>query len=174
MHAILHFFTYPLKPLTQAPISIQPMPILYATHNHVLPYSDAPHPEYFSAATPPGCITSEILLRLHSTRMSYIWNSSPPSFYPDVSHPEFPAVISPRMPHIRNSFPPPLNPDILHLKFFSATTPPEYLTSGIRSANVPPSPDVSHPESYPTDVLPSPDVSHPESYPPTFNLLLHP
>ena len=38
MHAILHSFTYPLKPLTQASISIQPIPILHATHNHVLPY----------------------------------------------------------------------------------------------------------------------------------------
>ena len=38
MHAILHSFTYPLKPLTQASISIQPIPILHATHNHVLSY----------------------------------------------------------------------------------------------------------------------------------------
>ena len=38
VHAILHSFTYPLKPLTQASISIQPIPILHATHNHVLPY----------------------------------------------------------------------------------------------------------------------------------------
>ena len=38
VHAILHSFTYPLKPLTQTSISIQPIPILHATHNHVLPY----------------------------------------------------------------------------------------------------------------------------------------
>ena len=38
VHAILDSFTYPLKPLTQASISIQPIPILHATHNHVLPY----------------------------------------------------------------------------------------------------------------------------------------
>ena len=38
VHAILHSFTYLLKPLTQASTSIQPIPILYATHNHVLPY----------------------------------------------------------------------------------------------------------------------------------------
>ena len=38
VHSILHSFTYPLKPLTQASISIQPIPILHATHNHVLSY----------------------------------------------------------------------------------------------------------------------------------------
>ena len=38
MHAILHSFTYPLKPLTQTSISIQPISILHVTHNHVLPY----------------------------------------------------------------------------------------------------------------------------------------
>ena len=35
VHAILHSFAYPLKPLTQAPMSIQFIPILHATHNHV-------------------------------------------------------------------------------------------------------------------------------------------
>ncbi|RVW58426.1 hypothetical protein CK203_109019 [Vitis vinifera] len=33
--------------------------------------------------------TSRILLRRHSTRMSHIRNSAPPTFHPDVSHPEF-------------------------------------------------------------------------------------
>ncbi|WKA06889.1 hypothetical protein VitviT2T_024767 [Vitis vinifera] len=32
---------------------------------------------------------SGILLRQHSTRMSHIRNSAPPTFHPDVSHPEF-------------------------------------------------------------------------------------
>nr|CAN77344.1 hypothetical protein VITISV_011625 [Vitis vinifera] len=39
------------------------------------------------AAIPPGCLTSGILLRRHSTRMSHIWNSAPPTFHPDISHP---------------------------------------------------------------------------------------
>ena len=45
------------------------------------------------------------------------------------------------------------------------------LTSGILSANIPPSPDVSHLEFYPADVPPSPDVSHPEFCPLTSHLL---
>ena len=43
-------FTYPLKPLTQASISIQPIPILHATHNHVLPY---PCVQSFNHTTKP-------------------------------------------------------------------------------------------------------------------------
>ena len=35
VHAILHSFTYPLQPLTRAPMSIQSIPILHATRNHV-------------------------------------------------------------------------------------------------------------------------------------------
>ena len=37
----------------------------------------------------PRCLTSGILLRRHSTRMSYIRNSAPPPFHPVVSHPKF-------------------------------------------------------------------------------------
>ena len=52
----------------------------------------APHillenPEFCSANIPPGCLTSGILPRRHSTRMSHIRNSSPPTFHPDISHP---------------------------------------------------------------------------------------
>ena len=65
------------------------------------------------------------LLRRHSTRMSYIWNSAPSPFHPDVLHPEFcSAVIPPRcltseillrrhstrMSHIRHT----PSPDISH------------------------------------------------------------
>ena len=35
------------------------------------------------------CLTSGILLRRHSTRMSHIQNSSSSTFHPDNSHPEF-------------------------------------------------------------------------------------
>ena len=63
--------------------------------------------------------------------------------------------------------------DVSHPEFFSADIPPGYLTSGILpppghltsgilSANVPPSPDISHPEFCPADVQPSLDISHPE------------
>ena len=39
------------------------------------------------AAIPPGCLTSGILLRRHSTRMSHIRNFALPTFHPDISHP---------------------------------------------------------------------------------------
>ena len=130
MHVILYSFTYPLKPLTQAPISI-----IYATHNHVLPNPDASHPEFFSADIPPRCLASGILsrqrstlsrcltsgipLRRHSTRMSHIRNSSPSPLHPDVSHPEFcPANVLPY-------------PDVSHPEFISAAIPPGCLTFGI-------------------------------------------
>ena len=38
------------------------------------------------AAIPLGCLTSGILLRRHSTRMSHIRNSSPPPFHPNILH----------------------------------------------------------------------------------------
>ena len=103
VHAILHSFTYPLKPLTQAPISMQPIPNLHATHNNVLPYPDVSHPEFFSAniSIRTSCIrklspltfypdiSHPKFLRRHSTRTSRIRNLSPLTFYPDISHPEF-------------------------------------------------------------------------------------
>ena len=53
----------------------------------------------------PGCITSRILL--------------PPTFHPDVSHPEFCCHWhSTRMSHIRNSSPPTFHPDISHPEFW--------------------------------------------------------
>ncbi|KAL6334627.1 hypothetical protein AAG906_019483 [Vitis piasezkii] len=45
------------------------------------------HIRILLAAIPPRCITSGILLRRHSTRMSHIRNSSPQTFHPDFSHP---------------------------------------------------------------------------------------
>ena len=96
-------------------------------------HQDVSHPEFCSADIPPGCLTSRILLRRHSTRMSHIRNSNatdiPPecltsrillssTFHPDVSHPEFCSVDIPlgcltseillrrhstQMSHIRNS-----------------------------------------------------------------------
>ena len=155
MHVILHSFTYPLKPLTQSPISIQPIPILHATHNHVLLYPDVSHPEFFSADIPPGCLasgilsgqrstlsgcfTSGILPRRHFTRIPHIQNSSPPTFHPDASHLEFcPADVLPY-------------PDISHPEF----CPPD----------VPHSPNISHLEFCPANVQPSSDISHSEFCP---------
>nr|CAN60234.1 hypothetical protein VITISV_016498 [Vitis vinifera] len=46
-------------------------------------HPDVLHLEFCSAAIPPGCLTSGILLRRHSTRMSHIRHT--PS--PDISHP---------------------------------------------------------------------------------------
>ena len=94
------------------------------------------------------------------------------------------AVISIRMSHTRNPSLPPFpsgclalgillhhhfHPDVLHPKFFFAAIPSGCLTSRIPlrrhstrvyhtrdffPADVPPSPDVSHPEFYPVDVPP--------------------
>ena len=64
--------------------------------DHVLPYPDVSHLKFFSVDIPPGCLTSgilpghrstlsgcltfEIFLRRHSTRMSHTRNSAPPTF----------------------------------------------------------------------------------------------
>ena len=103
MHAVHHPFAYPLKPLTQASISRQPIPILQATRSNVLPYPGVPHPESFCAAI--------------SIRVSHTRNPSAPPFYPGVIHPESfcaaflsgcytPGILlcrhSIRMPHTRN------------------------------------------------------------------------
>ena len=129
MHAILHSFTYLLKLLTQAPISIQLMPILHTTHNHV--HSTwtyrIPNP-----SAPPFLRVSHSRnsSRRHSTRMSPAsGNPSPPTFYPGVSLPESLCVAissgcltpgiplrchSTRVSHSQNSSPPPFHPDALH------------------------------------------------------------
>ena len=150
MHAILHSFTYLLKLLTQAPISIQPMPILHTTHNHVhstrtyrirntsaLPFLSPPfHPDVprilksFSANILSGCLTPGIPLCSH-----FIWVS-----------------------HSRNPFALPFHPGVSLSKFLSSAIPPGCLASGIQSTDVPPSPGVSHPES-------SPPPFHPGAYP---------
>ena len=96
----------------------------------------------------------------HSTRTSHIRNSSPLTFHPDISHPEFfsadipPGYLtsgillrrhSTRISHIRNSSlptfhpdishsefsPPTFHSDISHPKFSFADIPPGYLVSGI-------------------------------------------
>ena len=108
MHAILHSFTYPLKPLTQASISIQPIPILYATHNHALPNPDVSHPEFCPANVPLGRKFSLIppgysqppLPTFHLLRMYHIRNSARPTFY----------LI--RVSHIRTSSSSTFHPDI--------------------------------------------------------------
>ena len=89
VHAILHSFTYPLKPLTQASISIQLIPILHATHNHVLSYPcvhpfnhttkpvspskpSHTHHHLFSFYTTPHHTTSPLqhFSNIHQTRLS--------------------------------------------------------------------------------------------------------
>ena len=121
---------------------------------------------------PPGHLTSGILPRRHSAQTSHIRNSSPPTFHPDISHPEFFIAHSTRTFHIRNSSSPiPLG----HLT--SGILPPSTFLLRISHTRnsvrpkVPPSPDVSHPEFCPPNVQPSPDVSHPEFCLPTFHLL---
>ena len=118
-----------------------------------------------------------LITTFYLIRMPHIRNSSPPTFHPDVSHPEFcPANVLPY-------------PDVSHPEFLSAAIPPECLTFGIllrrhstrmshirnsappmfylirmshiRNSSPPPfHPDVSHSEFCPVNVLPYPDVSH--------------
>ena len=97
----------------------------------------------------------------HSTWMSHIRNSVQPAFY----------LI--RMSHIRISSPPTFHPGISHPEFFSADIPPGYLTSrfllGRHSTrashirNSSPStfhPDISHPKFCSANIPPPPNVSH--------------
>ncbi|RVW91423.1 Glycerol uptake protein 1 [Vitis vinifera] len=148
VHAILHSFTYPLKPLTQASISIQPIPILYATHNHALPNPDVSHPEFCPANVPLGRKFS--LIPPGYSQPPFCPANIPLS--PDVSHPEFcPANVLPYL-------------GISHPKFFSADIPPGYSQSSFCPTNIPPSSDVSHPEFCPPNVLPYPGISHPEFF----------
>ena len=84
VHAILHSFTYPLKPFTQAPISIQLIPILHATHNHVLPYPCV-HP--FNHTTKPVSLS----------RSSYPFPHSSLQESSILHHTHFPLIHSP--PH---------------------------------------------------------------------------
>ena len=79
---------------------------------NVLLYPDVSHPKFFSAATPPGCLTPGILPRQHSTFHPDISHSEfypanvPPS--PDISHPEScPSTFNlPRISRFRNSVQP--------------------------------------------------------------------
>ena len=114
---------------------------------------------------PSGCLTPGILphRHFHSTVLH------PESllcchFYPSVSHPEsFCAVISIRVSHVRNpihrrsTFPRCLTPAVV-----SAVIPSGCKASEILSADVPPSPGVSRPESYPPTIH-LPRVSHTRS-----------
>ncbi|RVW21479.1 hypothetical protein CK203_112621 [Vitis vinifera] len=82
-----------------------------------------------SAAIPPECITSGMLLRRHSTQMSYIWNATPPPFHPDVSHP----AHSIRIFHIRH-----LTPDEREGRFnFPGQAYPDRLIMFIRRVSQP-------------------------------------
>ena len=128
MHAILHSFTYPLKPLTQASISIQPIPILHATHNHVLPYPCI-HP--FNHTTKPVSLskpspTCGILPKKCHVAFSPLHTQTVPLRRVTLAHSTRGRIMSGR-----------------HSTFSG------YLTSEIMSVDVPPSPDISHPKFCP-------------------------
>ena len=117
VHSILHSFAYPLKPLTQASISIQPMSILHATHNNVLPYLDVSHLESFSAAISIWVShTRNPLTAVFSIRVFYAQSSSPPSFpsgYPTPGIPSplpFPSGCSTPGVPLRRHFHPDVSP----------------------------------------------------------------
>ena len=173
MHAILHSFAYPLKPLTQASVSIQPIPILHATHNNVLPYPSVSLLESFCAAIPSGCLTPGIPLRRHSIRMSHIRNPSPPPF--------------PRVSHSRNPAAPPFPLGVSFPESFYATIPSGCLTFGIlfcrhsiwvshsRNPSPPPFPRVSHTRNSSPSTFHLLRMSHiRNSIQPTFHIFLHP
>ena len=152
MHVILHSFTYPLKPLTQAPMSIQPIPILHATHNHVLPIRIY-RIRTSSAVISPGHIASGI---------------PPPPFHPDISHPDSSSrQHSTRTYRIRIPLPANIPPRHITSGILPSAIPPGHIASGI-----PPSPfhpNISHPEFlFPPPF--HPDISHPNFlFPSTFH-----
>ena len=182
MHVILHSFTYPLKPLTQAPISTQPIPILHATHNHVLPYPCV-HP--FNHTTKPVSLskpspTCGILPKnfrvapspldmqtapCDTWNRSFHTNGNSHSFHPGISHLKFfPPTFHQDVLHPESS-PPTFYPDISHSEFFPADIPFGYRPSGIllrqhftRVSHIrnssPPTihSDISHAEFFPTDI----------------------
>ena len=182
VHAILHSFTYPLKPLTQAPISIQPtkpaslsklsptcgiLPRKMSHGSLSLAHTDGPpcdvrhgsfHPGRNSVRptfTFSGYLTSGILSGRRSTFSRYLTSGI-------LSHRRstfFRYLTSEILSHRRSTFSRYLTSGILsgHRSTFSG-----YLTSRILSADVPPSLDISHLEFCPADVQPSSDVSHPE------------
>ena len=157
MHVILYSFTYPLKPLTQAPISI-----IYATHNHVLPNPDASHPEFFSADIPPRCLASGILPRQRSTLSGCLTSGILPCQRSTLSGCLTSEILlrrhSTRMSHTRNSAPPTFNIPPRYLTFGilpgQRSTFSGYLTSGILSVDIQPSPDISLSKFCPADVPP--------------------
>ena len=112
MYVTLHSFTYPLKPLTQASISIQPMSILHATHNNVLPYLDVSHLESFSAAISIWVShTRNPLTAVFSIRVFYARSSSSPSFPSGCLTPRNHSLppFSIRVSRTRNPSPPPFS-----------------------------------------------------------------
>ena len=129
MHAILHSFTYPLKPLTQASISIQPIPILHATHNHVLPYPCV-HP--FNHTTKPVSLskpspTCGILPKKCHVALSPLHTQTVPLRRVTLAHSTRGRILSGR----RSTF-------------------SGYLISGILFTDVPPSPNIPHPKFCPS------------------------
>ena len=153
VHAILHSFTYPLKPLTQAPISIQPtkpaslsklsptcgiLPRKMSRGSLSLAHTDGPPCDVRHGSFHP---------RRNSVRPTFTFSGYLPS-----------GILSGR----RSTFSRYLTSRILSGR---RSTFSGYLTFGILSADVPPSPDISHPEFCLADVQPSPDVSYPELCP---------
>ena len=88
VHATLHSFTYSLNPLTQASISIQPIPILHVTHNSVLPYpcvhpfNHTTKPVSFSKPSP----TCGILLKKCHVALSPLHTQTVPPTTRDIAH----------------------------------------------------------------------------------------
>ena len=127
VHAVPHSFAYPLKPLTQAFISIQPT-----------------KPVSLSKFSP----TFGILPKKCHIALSPLHTQTVPLRRVTLAHSTRGRIMSGR-----------------HSTFSG------YLTSEIMSVDVPPSPDISHPEFCPANVPPSPDISYPKFCPSTFHLL---
>ena len=117
VHVILHSFTYPLKPLTQASISIQPT-----------------KPASLSKLSP----TCGILPKKCHVALSLLHTQTVPLATRDMAHPTRGRILSGRRPTFSGC----LTSGILSDRrpTFSGC-----LTSGILSADVPPSLDISHP-----------------------------
>ena len=146
VHAILHSFAYPLKPLTQAFTSIQPTKPVFLSK--LSPTCGILSKKCHVAFTPLRCVAWLIPPGQESSLILLGWESSliplgressliPPrrkfSLIPlgYLTSEIFPRRHSIRMSHTRNSSPPPFHPDVSHPKFFSTAIPSGCLTSGI-------------------------------------------
>ncbi|RVW86518.1 hypothetical protein CK203_042223 [Vitis vinifera] len=159
VHAILHSFTYSLKPLTQASTSMQPTKPV--SLSKLSPTCGSSLKKCHVALSPLDTQTAPC----DTWHRSFHPDGNSHSFHPGISHLKFfPPTFHPDVLHPESS-PPTFYPDISHSEFFPADIPFGYRPSGIllrqhftRVSHIrnssPPTihSDISHAEFFPTDI----------------------